>query len=448
MREIALEKTTEYIQVVMSGAPATTQPDCTVVYEEKSGKVESTALREEKSKTYQLAGATPVTIVPAPTNAKITIVVKNILIENRDTANVRFYVKIVDAGGTRVLYDVTLRPNYTWDLDGVKNDSGTILITHELDEDVTTADIPDSTNRRYITDAQRTVVSNTSGTNTGDQVVPVSTSATSNQFFTEYNAVTGAFTKARPTWANVDKATSSIADITTKSHTALTDIGTNTHAQIDTALTRLISTSGTNTGDQVTPVSTSSTSNQFFSSYDAVAGTFGKAQPSHTGITDIGTNTHAQIDTALTRLVSTSGTNTGDQVTPISTSSTSNQFFSSYDAVAGTFGKTRPIWADVDKGTSDIADITTKSHTSLTDIGTNTHAQIDTALNGLVSTSGVNTGDQDLTTLIAKSIGTAKGCIIGFSASGVPGILDPGSEGQFLIVSGSTALGIGWATHS
>lgn len=33
-------------------------------------------------------------------------------------------------------------------------------------------------------------------------------------------------------------------------HTLLTNIGTNTHAQIDTALTRLVNTSGTNTGDQ------------------------------------------------------------------------------------------------------------------------------------------------------------------------------------------------------
>lgn len=32
----------------------------------------------------------------------------------------------------------------------------------------------------------------------------------------------------------------------------------------------------------------------------------------HTGLTSIGTNTHAQIDTALTRLANTSGTNTGD----------------------------------------------------------------------------------------------------------------------------------------
>ena len=35
-------------------------------------------------------------------------------------------------------------------------------------------------------------------------------------------------------------------------------------------------------------------------------------------------------------------------------------------------------WAQVNKGTSDIADITTKSHTSLTDVGSNTHAQVDT----------------------------------------------------------------------
>jgi len=36
------------------------------------------------------------------------------------------------------------------------------------------------------------------------------------------------------TWADIDKTTSSIADITTKSHTALSDIGTNTHSAIDT----------------------------------------------------------------------------------------------------------------------------------------------------------------------------------------------------------------------
>ena len=36
------------------------------------------------------------------------------------------------------------------------------------------------------------------------------------------------------TWGQIDKTTSSIGDITTKSHTLLDDIGSNTHAQIDT----------------------------------------------------------------------------------------------------------------------------------------------------------------------------------------------------------------------
>lgn len=39
--------------------------------------------------------------------------------------------------------------------------------------DATTADIADSTNKRYVTDAQLTVIGNTSGTNTGDQTLPV-----------------------------------------------------------------------------------------------------------------------------------------------------------------------------------------------------------------------------------------------------------------------------------
>ena len=37
--------------------------------------------------------------------------------------------------------------------------------------DATTADIADSTNKRYVTDAQQTVLGNTSGTNTGDQTL-------------------------------------------------------------------------------------------------------------------------------------------------------------------------------------------------------------------------------------------------------------------------------------
>ena len=47
--------------------------------------------------------------------------------------------------------------------------------------------------------------------------------------------------------------------------------------------------------------------------------------------------------------------------------------------VLGTLTATGKLpWSNIDFTTSDIADITTKSHTSLTNIGTNTHAQIDT----------------------------------------------------------------------
>jgi hypothetical protein len=38
------------------------------------------------------------------------------------------------------------------------------------------------------------------------------------------------------TWANVDKGTSNISDITTRSHTSLSDIGSNTHSTIDSHL--------------------------------------------------------------------------------------------------------------------------------------------------------------------------------------------------------------------
>lgn len=42
----------------------------------------------------------------------------------------------------------------------------------------TTADVADSANKRYVTDAQRTVLTNTSGTNTGDSATPPETTST------------------------------------------------------------------------------------------------------------------------------------------------------------------------------------------------------------------------------------------------------------------------------
>jgi hypothetical protein len=78
---------------------------------------------------------------------------------------------------------------------------------------------------------------------------------------------------------------------------------------------------------------------------------------SHAWLDDIGTNTHTDIDTHIsTDHVNTFNARTGD-VIPLANDYT---------------------WGDIDKTVSDIDDITTKSHTSLTDIGTNTHSDIDT----------------------------------------------------------------------
>jgi hypothetical protein len=45
----------------------------------------------------------------------------------------------------------------------------------------------------------------------------------SNNFLTAYNSTTGAFSKAQPTWANIDKTTSSLGDLATRASTNLSD---------------------------------------------------------------------------------------------------------------------------------------------------------------------------------------------------------------------------------
>ncbi len=46
-------------------------------------------------------------------------------------------------------------------------------------------------------------------------------------------------------------------------------------------------------------------------------------------------------------------------------------------------------WAQIDKTTSNLGDLTTKSHTSLTDIGTHSHAEIDGLFNGGSAITGL-----------------------------------------------------------
>jgi len=57
-----------------------------------------------------------------------------------------------------------------------------------------------------------------------------------NDHHAQVHAINGADHTGSLAWADINKTISSIADITTRSHTALSDIGTNTHATIDTHL--------------------------------------------------------------------------------------------------------------------------------------------------------------------------------------------------------------------
>jgi hypothetical protein len=76
-------------------------------------------------------------------------------------------VKQATAGVDYVAPNIAITPGtgtkVTYDAKGLVNSSTS----------ATTADIADSSNKRYVTDAELVVITNTSGTNTGDQVLPV-----------------------------------------------------------------------------------------------------------------------------------------------------------------------------------------------------------------------------------------------------------------------------------
>jgi hypothetical protein len=126
-------------------------------------------------------------------------------------------------------------------INGVSNNQ---LLSYESstslwkNKSVTTADIADSTNKRYVTDANLTTIGNQSGVNTGDQDL--------SNLVVKNTAITGA-TKTKITYdskglvtAGADATTADIADSSNKRYVT------------DANLTTIANQSGTNTGDETT----------------------------------------------------------------------------------------------------------------------------------------------------------------------------------------------------
>lgn len=137
--------------------------------------------------------------------------------------------------------------------------------------DATTADIADSTNKRYVTDANLTVISNTSGTNTGDN-------ATNNQYSglasSKQDALTatnfgtfstGLTSKTTPVGADTFNIYDSVATIAKK--LSLTDLGTYlatlfVSKPLKMYITTGNQTNGTNTPADITGMSVSLAANK------------------------------------------------------------------------------------------------------------------------------------------------------------------------------------------
>jgi hypothetical protein len=123
MALLILDATTKSIQVAMSGAAATTNPDFTAAYADDTGSAFT-----EGANDGALNGTSAVTLVAAPA-AATRRVIKSITIENKDTAAVTLTISYNNNATLRTIAKVTLAVGDTWTTDGTFDTNGSLKQT-------------------------------------------------------------------------------------------------------------------------------------------------------------------------------------------------------------------------------------------------------------------------------------------------------------------------------
>ena len=120
---LVLDSTSKSIQIVMSGAAATTNPDFVSTYSDNNGTT-----FVEGSSDGALNGTTAVTVVAAPA-ASTRRIIKTIYVENKDTAAITITITYLNSATSRTIVRVTLQVGDTWTTDGTFDTYGALKQT-------------------------------------------------------------------------------------------------------------------------------------------------------------------------------------------------------------------------------------------------------------------------------------------------------------------------------